>query len=91
MTPAGASPRAHILKLWGPRSPTRTSPPIFLRPYSNLSPAYAGIQDSLKMLENIHRFSLENLEEQEMFWVCSMPCPLHRILKYRSLSTDHRI
>ena len=42
-----------------------------------ITPAYAGIQDCLKMLENIHRFSLENLEEQEMFWVCSMPCPLH--------------
>ena len=42
-----------------------------------ITPASAGIQDCLKMLENIHRFSLENLEEQEMFWVCSMPCPLN--------------
>ena len=42
-----------------------------------ITPAYADIQNCLKMLENIHRFSLENLEEHEMLWVCSMPCPLH--------------
>ena len=42
-----------------------------------ITPAYAGIQDCLDMLENIHRFSLQNLEGQEMFWVCSMPCPLN--------------
>tara|TARA_B100000575_G_C23112128_1_gene642527 strand:+ start:49 stop:1617 length:1569 start_codon:yes stop_codon:yes gene_type:complete len=42
-----------------------------------ITPAYADIKDCLDMLENIHRFSLENLEEQEMLWVCSMPCPLN--------------
>ena len=41
-----------------------------------ITPAYADIQNCLKMLENIHRFSLENLEDHEMLWVCSMPCPL---------------
>ena len=53
------------------------------------------------MLENIHRFSLENLEEQEMLWVCSMlTCPLHPdteiplaqygIIEYRQDETLYR-
>lgn len=41
-----------------------------------ITPAYNDIEQCLKMLENIHRFSLQNLEQDEMLWVSSMPCPL---------------
>ncbi len=41
-----------------------------------ITPAYADIDECLGMLENIHRFSLQNLENDEMLWVSSMPCPL---------------
>ena len=41
-----------------------------------ITPAYDRIDDCLGMLEGIHRFTLKNLENQEMFWVSSMPCAL---------------
>lgn len=41
-----------------------------------ITPAYNNINDCLQMLENIHRFSLQNLENNEMLWLSSMPCPL---------------
>lgn len=41
-----------------------------------ITPAYTDIDECLTMLENIHRFSLQNLEDDEMLWVASMPCPL---------------
>ena len=41
-----------------------------------ITPAYERIEDCLSMLEGIHRFSLKNLDDQEMLWVASMPCAL---------------
>ncbi len=41
-----------------------------------ITPAYTSIDECLSMLENIHRFSLQNLEDDELLWVASMPCPL---------------
>jgi len=41
-----------------------------------ITPAYASIDECLGMLDNIHRFTLQNLEQDEMLWVSSMPCPL---------------
>ncbi len=41
-----------------------------------ITPAYNNIGDCLQMLEDIHRFSLQNLENDEMLWLASMPCPL---------------
>jgi len=54
-----------------------------------ITPAYADIDECLGMLENIHRFSLQNLENDELLWVSSMPCPLSseaviRIAEYGS-------
>ncbi len=54
-----------------------------------ITPAYTDINECLGMLENIHRFSLQNLENDEMLWVSSMPCPLSndaviRIAEYGS-------
>ncbi len=41
-----------------------------------ITPAYTDIEECLGVLENIHRFSLQNLENDELLWVSSMPCPL---------------
>lgn len=41
-----------------------------------ITPAYSDIDECLETLENIHRFTLQNLENDEMLWVSSMPCPL---------------
>lgn len=41
-----------------------------------ITPAYNNIDECLKTMENIHRFTLQNLENDEMLWVSSMPCPL---------------
>lgn len=41
-----------------------------------ITPAYKEIDECLAMLETIHRFTLQNLENEEMLWVSSMPCPL---------------
>jgi glutamate--cysteine ligase len=41
-----------------------------------ITPAYSDIGECLSVLENIHRFTLQNLERDEMLWVASMPCPM---------------
>lgn len=41
-----------------------------------ITPAYSDIDKCLKTMEDIHRFTLQNLENAEMLWVSSMPCPL---------------
>ncbi len=41
-----------------------------------ITPAYSDIDKCLKTMEDIHRFTLQNLENGEMLWVSSMPCPL---------------
>lgn len=41
-----------------------------------ITPAYGNIDECLQVLENIHRFTLQNLENEEMLWVASMPCPM---------------
>jgi glutamate--cysteine ligase len=41
-----------------------------------ITPAYSDIDECLKQLEDIHRFTLQNLENDELLWVSSMPCPL---------------
>lgn len=41
-----------------------------------ITPAYADIDECLQTLEDVHRFAVQNLENEEMLWVSSMPCPL---------------
>ena len=41
-----------------------------------ITPALQDIDECLQVLENIHRFTVQNLENDEMLWVTSMPCPL---------------
>ena len=41
-----------------------------------ITPAFASIDECLKSLEDIHRFSLQILTEGEILWTSSMPCPL---------------
>jgi len=41
-----------------------------------ITPAYADIDECLQVLENVHRFTFQNLDNDEMLWVSSMPCPL---------------
>lgn len=41
-----------------------------------ITPAYSDIDKCLNTMEDIHRFTLQNLENEEMLWVSSMPCPL---------------
>lgn len=41
-----------------------------------ITPAFQDIDECLTVLENIHRFTVQNLENSEMLWVTSMPCPL---------------
>ena len=40
-----------------------------------ITPVYSDIDECLQKLENIHRFTLQNLDNDEMLWVNSMPCP----------------
>lgn len=42
-----------------------------------ITPAYDDIDECLSVLDDIHRFTLQNLENDEMLWVSSMPCPLN--------------
>lgn len=41
-----------------------------------ITPPYSNADECLQILENIHRFTLQNLENDEMLWVASMPCPM---------------
>lgn len=41
-----------------------------------ITPVHRDIDACLKELEEIHRFTLQRLENDEMLWVASMPCPL---------------
>lgn len=41
-----------------------------------ITPAYSDIDTCLAKMEDIHRFTMQNLENEEMLWVSSMPCPL---------------
>jgi len=41
-----------------------------------ITPAYSDIDTCLETMEDIHRFTLQNLDSEEMLWVSSMPCPL---------------
>jgi glutamate--cysteine ligase len=41
-----------------------------------ITPAYDKIDDCLGMLDDIHRFTYQNLENEELLWVASMPCTM---------------
>ena len=41
-----------------------------------ITPVYTDIDQCVGMLENIHRFTLQHLDNDELLWVASMPCPL---------------
>ena len=41
-----------------------------------ITPVSADIDECLAMLDGIHRFTLQNLEQNEILWTSSMPCPL---------------
>ncbi len=40
-----------------------------------ITPKYQSIEGCLGMLDDIHRFSLANLDAGEILWASSMPCP----------------
>ncbi|MCY4264199.1 MAG: glutamate--cysteine ligase, partial [Gammaproteobacteria bacterium] len=40
-----------------------------------ITPVHTDIDECLDMLKNIHHFSLQNLDANELLWVASMPCP----------------
>ena len=40
-----------------------------------ITPARDSIDECLQFLEAIHRFSYQHLENDELLWACSMPCP----------------
>ena len=40
-----------------------------------ITPAYDSIEDCLQFLDAIHRFTYQHLENDELLWACSMPCP----------------
>jgi len=41
-----------------------------------ITPVHGDIAGCLDELEAIHRFTLQHLDDDEMLWVASMPCPL---------------
>ena len=41
-----------------------------------ITPAFTNIDECIAMLDGIHRFTLQNLEHDEILWTSSMPCPL---------------
>lgn len=41
-----------------------------------ITPAHEDIDQCLKVLEDVHRFTIQNLSDDELLWVASMPCPL---------------
>ena len=41
-----------------------------------ITPAYQDIDKTLSVLENIHSFTVMNLESDELLWTSSMPCPM---------------
>ncbi|MGI9250667.1 MAG: glutamate--cysteine ligase [Pseudohongiellaceae bacterium] len=54
-----------------------------------ITPPNASIEDCLAMLDNIHRFTLQNMEHDEVLWNSSMPCQIDadtpiRIAEYGS-------
>ena len=40
-----------------------------------ITPVSDSIDDCLHFLESIHRFTYQHLDDEEVLWVCSMPCP----------------
>jgi glutamate--cysteine ligase len=40
-----------------------------------ITPATDSIETCLEFLEAIHRFTYQHLDDEEVLWVCSMPCP----------------
>ncbi len=41
-----------------------------------ITPVSRTIDSCLQELENIHRYTMQNIESDEVLWVTSMPCPL---------------
>ena len=41
-----------------------------------ITPVYSNIDECLEMLDLIHCFSAQNIEQNETLWSTSMPCPL---------------
>lgn len=41
-----------------------------------ITPVHSDIESCLAELEAIHRFTMQQLENDEMLWVASMPCPI---------------
>ncbi len=41
-----------------------------------ITPAFEDIDECLQVLEDVHRFTIQNLSDNELLWVSSMPCPL---------------
>jgi glutamate--cysteine ligase len=76
------SPEGHISQAGHPKSlGASLTNPFITTDFSEallefITPAYAGIGECLQKLDDIHRFTFENLDHNEMLWVTSMPCPL---------------
>lgn len=41
-----------------------------------ITPPSASVEECLRWLEGIHRYSYQHLPDSERLWVCSMPCPV---------------
>ena len=41
-----------------------------------ITPVSQTIDGCLQELDNIHRYTLQNIEDEEILWATSMPCPL---------------
>ena len=42
-----------------------------------ITPESRTIDGCLQELDNIHRYTVQNIEEDEILWATSMPCPLN--------------
>ena len=77
------SPQGHISTAGHPEAlGSALSNPYITTDFSEallefITPACQDIDACLKILEDIHRFTVQNLEHDEILWVASMPCPLN--------------
>ncbi len=76
------SPEGHISTLSHPEAlGSALTNPIITTDFSEallefITPVYTDIESCLGELEAIHRFTMQHLENDELLWVASMPCPI---------------
>ena len=76
------SPTGHISQTAHPRAlGSALTNPFITTDFSEallefITPIHTDIESCLSELEAIHRFTMQQLENDEMLWVASMPCPI---------------